>query len=126
MTSLDTVTLPDDSLYWADEFRWSPVAQSSARTLSGALVVEESAHQGGRPITLRGAWVDRSTVDALRTLEQQVGTSMTLTLPDGRTFTVLFRRDGGAGVEAVPLYPLADPATDTLYELTLRLMEANP
>ncbi len=125
MSDLDGVTLPDN-LHWPDEFTWSPVGQTTERTLSGAMVVEEAARQGGRPITLRGAWIDRTTVDALRSLEQQVGTNMTLTLPDGRTFTVLFRRDSSAGVEAEPLFPRAAPDTETLYALTLRLMEANP
>ena len=33
---LDDITLPDD-LLWINEFDWNPVAQSTERSLSGAL-----------------------------------------------------------------------------------------
>jgi len=126
MTTLDdgnsTVTLTDNC-YWADEFQWVPIAQTRERTLSGAEVVEESEKKSGRPITLRGAWVTRAKVQALEALQANVATTMTLTLPDGRTRTVYWRRDS-PGVEAKPLYPKATPNADTLYKLTLRLMEA--
>ncbi len=122
MTALASVTLPDN-LYWADEFQWEPVAQSSERTLSGALVVEETAKAKGRPITLEGAWLDRTTVQDLKALADQAATDMTLELPDGRTFTVLFRRSDAPTIEAMPLFPISEPATDTLYSVTIRLME---
>ncbi len=37
---LDTLTLSDKFL-WLNEFDWSPVAQESERTLTGALMVSE-------------------------------------------------------------------------------------
>lgn len=120
------VTLPDNVL-WTDEFAWSPVAQATDRTLDGTQVIEEAAKTGGRPITLRDMWVDRSTVQALRTLEAQVATEMTLTLPGGSQFTVLWRRDGNTpAVSAEPLFPNAPDVytADSLYRLELRLMEA--
>jgi len=123
MTSLATVTLPDN-LHWSDEFRHQPVAQALERTLSGALVVEETAQSdAGRPITLDGVWLDRATLDSLYSLVEQVNTTMTLTLPDGRTFDVLFRRDSPS-VEAEPLFPIAHPSSNTLYSVTIRLMVA--
>jgi len=122
--NLATVTLPDN-VRWRDEFAWSAVTQATERTLSGAMVVEETPRQSGRPITLEGLWCDRSTVEALRTLEEQVATEMTLDLPDGRTFTVLWRRDSEPALRADPLLPaVIDPDPDELYEVTLRLMEA--
>lgn len=123
MSSLDAVDL-GDNFSWVDEFTWSPVAGTTERTLTGAMVVEESPKPSGRPITLRGEWLTRTTVESLRTLELQLETPMTLTLLDGRTFTVLWRRSDGAAVEARPLYPIANPDSEMLYEVTLRLMEA--
>lgn len=121
---LDTVTLPDN-VQWPDELAWQPVVQSTERTLTGALVTDEEARTGGQPITLTGMWVTRATVEALRSLEAQVATEMTLTLPGGAQKTVLWRRDGERPVEAEPLWPDApDVLTpDSLYSLTLRLME---
>lgn len=122
-----TVTLPDN-LLWEDEFGWSPVAQATDRTLTGSQIVEETAKSGGRPITLSGLWLDRATVQSLRSLEAQVATEMTLTLPGGATHNVLWRRgDSEPAVRAEPIRPVApDVHSDSdLYEVTLRLMEAN-
>lgn len=113
-----------DNLHWRDEYQWAPVAAATERTLSGALVVEEAALTKGRPITLAGAWLPRTTVDALRALEAQVATPLSLVLPDARTFSVLWRRDDGPAVEAQPLFAEAAPGAGALYEVTLRLMEA--
>lgn len=122
-----TVALPDN-LLWEDEFAWSPVAQAQARTLTGALVVEENAKQKGRPITLSGLWLTRATVQSLKDLEAQAATNMTLTLPGGATHDVLWRRGGNEpAVAAEPIRPVApDVHTDSdLYDVTLRLMEAS-
>lgn len=122
MTALATVTLPDN-LYWSDEFAWDPNAQQSEYTLTGALIVEESTRQAGRPITLAGAWVDRATVQALRALAATPGDIQTLTLPDARSFQVLFRR-GDQAIEAAPIGgPFAAPQAGDRYRLTLRLIE---
>lgn len=124
MNQLSTVALPDN-LYWSDEFDWSPVRQARTYTLTGAMIAEESTALAGRPITLEGAWVPRTTVQALVVLEAQEATPMTLTLSDGRTFQVLFRREQDQALEVEPLFPRA-PASytnDTIYTMTLRLME---
>ena len=123
MTQLNDIELPDN-LYWSDEFTWSPVDQATERTLTGSQVVEETPRIGGRPLTLEGAWVSRATVEALKALEAQAATEMTLTLADGRTFTVLWRRGSNAGVEAQPVFEAAPGVTPAFYRLTLRLMEA--
>lgn len=124
MSQLSTVPLPDN-LYWSDEYQWSQVAQAQARTLDGALVVEEVALQGGRPVTLQGLWLTRTEVEQLRVLEGQVSQPMNLTLPDGRQLSVLWRREGGRPcLEAQPLHPRAAPDGETLYRVTLRMMEA--
>jgi len=122
--TLNTVALPDN-LYWSDEYEWSPVEQAVTPTLTGALIVEESTRLAGRPITLDGMWVPRSTVEAVRALAAQPATPRTLTLADGRTFTVLFRHSDGQPVEAKPLWDAAPDVRDAAdtYTLTLRLME---
>lgn len=125
MNQLASVPLPDN-IYWSDEFDWNPVGQVRTYTLTGALVVEETLMQAGRPITLEGAWITRQSVQDLVTLQGAAATAMTLTLDDGRTFNVLFRREGDTPpVEASPLFPGSPSAYTpaTLYTLTLRLME---
>lgn len=119
---LADITLPDNC-YWADEYAFEPVAQSRVRTLTGGQVVEELALQGGRPVTIEGLWVPRSTVDALEALRAQSATPMALTLPDARELTVLWRRGNAAAVESEPLFPLAEPSAGTTYAITLRLLE---
>ena len=65
---LDDITLPDD-LLWINEFDWNPVAQSTERSLTGALLVQERQLIHGRPIVLSGngeaGWVSRLTVKSL-------------------------------------------------------------
>lgn len=89
--TLDAAALPD-GLRWSDEFAWSPLAQATEYSLTGALIVEQSAKQAGRPITLTGgkdfAWLTRAEVEALKAL-LDAGDEMTLTLHDFREFQVV-------------------------------------
>lgn len=123
--TLDAIVLPDD-LDWQDEFDWAPVAQTITPTLTGAIIVEENAVPEGRKITLVAgetfAWAKRSLVQQLKEKEAQLNTTMTLTLNDGRTFTVIWRRDP-VGVEAKQLIQIADPSDNDNYLLTLRFTE---
>ncbi|WBA83740.1 hypothetical protein [Endozoicomonas sp. GU-1] len=126
---LDTIALPDD-LLWIDEFRWNPVEQSTERSLTGALLVQEGQLKQGRPITLSGkgeaGWVTRQTVKSLLALSKSAGLSFDLTLPDNRTFTVIFDRSSGAPVEAEQVMTAAYPTDDDFYFLTLRLLTVEP
>ncbi|BBG85353.1 hypothetical protein AHGSH82_024980 [Aeromonas hydrophila] len=127
MITLAGIELPDD-LDWEDEFGWEPVGQVITPTLSGAIVVEEAVQSEGRPITLRSdgeAWVRRSIVLELQALAAVPSLRMQLHL-NGRIFTVIWRRESGGGFEAKQLYRIADPDTQTPYEITLRLLEVNP
>lgn len=130
MTELAGITLPDD-MQWEDEFTWLPVAQQSDVALSGALILEESTLLAGRPITLRSlqsgnqysAVADYTTVLALRALAataRDQTSPMALTLPDGRTTTVMFRH-ADLGFEARPLKHIVPPEPTDLYLITLRL-----
>ena len=125
---LETVTLPDD-LLWVNEYQWQPVEQETERTLTGALLVQEQAKRYGREIELSGeqsAWVSRSTIEALKALEAEAEKVMTLSLPDSRTFQVIFDRNNGTAVEAQQILPYAYPDDDYLYSLTIRLLTVAP
>ncbi|WP_265451678.1 hypothetical protein [Aeromonas salmonicida] len=116
--TLNSVLLPDD-LVWRDEFEWAPVEQVVTPTLSGALLVEETAKPEGRPLTLSGH-CSRAKVQEIKVLEAQVAKLMTLTLLDGVARTVVWRRPG---VVATPLIEMADPEGGDPYALTLNLTE---
>ncbi len=124
--TLGSVTLPGD-LKWADEFAWSAVARSAEYSLTGALIVEEATKQAGRPITLEGKsesqgyiWLERSVILALHALVATPLWTGTLTLADGRTFSVMFR-DDGLSAEPV-LHQNHTAALDSLpYTFTLKL-----
>lgn len=129
--TLDDIVLPPD-LEWTDEYRWSPAQQVAQYTITGALVVQASGVQAGRPITLEAkgdghVWVPRSLVDAMRAKLIVPGATMTLTLVDGRTFDVIARPQDGSPFEAdqVDFRATADiDVRDLLpYTLTLRLMQ---
>ena len=122
---LDTITLPDD-LLWVNEFDWNPIEQSTERSLTGALLVQEQQLQFGRPLELSGGleagWVARSTVVDLLALSTIANKVMTLTLPDLREYTVIFDRQSGSPVEAQQILPFAYPDDDYKYSLTIRLL----
>ncbi len=124
--SSTTVNLSDD-LLWADENSWNPVEQSGQRTITGALIVSSATRVGGRPITLQpedesSAWMTSATLAALRSLAAVPGRVMTLTLR-GQTYSVIFRHQDGAGVEAVPVVHYRDVNSGDFYRVTIRLME---
>ena len=122
---LDTITLPDD-LLWINEFDWNPVMQSTDRSLTGAMLVQEQGKLYGRPIELSGGseagWVSRSTVVDLLALSKIANKVMTLTLPDLREYSVIFDRQSGSPIESQQIMPFAYPDDDHHYRLTIRLM----
>ncbi len=125
---LGTLTLPDNFV-WMNEFDWSAVAQEVERSLTGSLVVSESQKTYGRPIVLgdgENSWLTLSKVNALFALSAVAGQKLALTLPDGRTYTVIFDRADGAPIEAQPLFPLTVPSSAPsdghFYSVVIRLM----
>lgn len=122
---LDDIVLPDD-LLWVDEFDWSPVTQSMALTLTGALLVESAVQLAGRPITLVGGqdygWTTRAVVVALKAKAANPVIEMVLTLNDYRQFNVIFNHAQTA-IEARDLQGYNAPDDDDHYTLTLRLLE---
>lgn len=132
---LDAIELPED-LLWSDETTSWKVGQTVATTLTGARIIQESALQAGRPITLESqqngsdyvAVVPRSVVDALLAKEAIAGAApMTLSLPvfedEPRTFQVLWRRTDGPAIESRPISFKAPIAPSDFFYITLRLMQ---
>lgn len=115
--SLDAITLPDD-LWWDDETDWTPVAQDQGWSVSGALLLDISTKQAGRPITLVGdettAWATRETVLALQTQAAIPNQTMTLTI-DAVTYDVMFRHSDGQPIEAEPVVRMRPPAATDYY-----------
>lgn len=109
---------------WADEHSWTPVAQSTEYSLTGALIVESARKQAGRPITLKGGirfvWVTRSQLLALDAALKADGARFILTLHDGRRWSVIPRHDGDGPIVAAPVPAVldsgpADPTSNTKY-----------
>lgn len=129
------ITLPCD-MYWSDEFTAWRVGQLQRTSVTGALIVNESALQAGRPITLETTKSGNPYVGAitlpvlqqLQALEEQPRTvPMTLSMPahnsGTRNFTVLFNRASGKALEARPLL-FASPYLDSdRFAITLRLIQ---
>lgn len=125
--TLDDIDLTDN-LVWQNEFAFSSVTQERERSLTGGLLIQEGVKQYGRPIILGPSWLDRATIDALVAKAATPSTLMTLTLDDGRTFTVIFDRAQGSGIDAVPVnpYTLASQEPTWQYQTTLRLLTVEP
>ena len=129
--TLDAIVL-DGDLIWTDEFQWTPVDRSVKYSLTGAPILSEQTRLAGRPITLNSKpesqselsgsnsliWMNRATVKALYTKASTIGLTMTLTLHDGRTFTVAFREDG---FNAKPVRHIAPHEDTDPYYLSIQL-----
>lgn len=123
------LALPPD-LVWTDELTWSAVAQSTERSITGALLVDAMARNGGRPITLAGdvtsAWITRGDLITLKTWAAIPGQRFTLTVR-GEVFTVLFDHGTDEETRALAMSAVveySDPeATDYYCSLTLRFIE---
>lgn len=109
----------EQQLQWTDEL-WLPVGQQRRYSLSGIVHTTENVRYG-RPITLAAElpWcvLNHSTVESLRNAASTPGFQFQLVFDDGRSFTVLFRRD----VNPLDLTPI-DPRKE-LYSGTINLME---
>jgi len=119
-----TITLPDD-LEWIDEYDHDPIGQDIQPMIGGGMIISENNITSGRLITLvsrDGVWVLKSILDAVIVFKNTIDKQMTLTLPDARTFTVMFDRSS-APVEAVQLFEKRLPLPDDYYTLTLKLLE---
>ena len=127
--TLNDIELPDD-LLWINEFDWNPVMQSTDRSLTGAMLVQEQGKLYGRPIEISGGseagWVSRSTVVDLLALSKIPNKVMTLTLPDLREYSVIFDRQSGSPIESQQIMPFAYPGDAYKYSLTIRMLTVEP
>lgn len=123
--------LPPD-LLWTDEFRWSPIAQATERSITGALLVDVSPRLDGRTITLQGredsAWILRSGLATLHAWAALPGQEFTLTLNDGTARSVIFdhgtAEESNAIAQVAPVVDFSDPEPSDYYcSLTLRFLE---
>lgn len=117
-------------MVWSDEFGdWARQERSHQYSIAGSLLIDVAARQEGRPITLSGAgnagWIHRDALEALRTLSEDAEAEHTLTLADGRTFTVRFAADT-APVTATPVGRPELPADWQRYIATVRLVTVTP
>lgn len=124
--TLDAINLPDD-LVWRDEYGWSNVSQNIKRSLTGALVIQESTQAKGRIITISGspntAWITKSVLDALLAKANVPDTIMTLTY-HGTPYNVMFSRNGNTSpVDAKQLFDLSDPTATDIYYVALKFIE---
>lgn len=119
-----TVELSEHML-WSDEFAWSPVQQSTERSISGELHIDVSAAVGGRPITLESGadfgWLTRAECQVLDGWRAVPGAVMQLSLR-GVTKSVLFDHERG-GLGFVPVSDFADPLPSDWCALTLKFIE---
>jgi hypothetical protein len=126
--TLATLTIPA-GCRWIDEFEWSPVQSTEARSLTGALIIDTATKIKGRPITLQASddagWhgMTKDIVADLFALAAAPTATYTLTLADARTFTVRFRTAEDTPITARPLADRENPPDDWPYITTIRLME---
>lgn len=124
MITLQGIELPP-YLHWADEFTWSPVDQGEEYSTTGALLLDISIKQAGRPITLVGTdhlgFITRAKLLELQALSD---TPVEMELDyHGRIFTVRFRYGDGGPVTADKIIPrIPEKATDPYRNLKINLI----
>lgn len=111
---------------WIDEYTWKAVLQRIRPTVTGAVNVEASTLQAGRPISLSGAgnrmWATRAVAETLRAWAALPAQTFLLVLRDEAARTVVFNQEAGA-IEADPIFGLADVQDGDYYRVTLRFLE---
>jgi hypothetical protein len=112
-----TIILPDDLLF-ENQSEFTTILQNVDHSLDGVCVVEEFIKQNGLSIILTGtdnrAWITKTTLAELLTLESLAGKVLTLTLADSRTFQVMLDRSSGSAIGYKQLFDIF-PTTDEDY-----------
>lgn len=124
------VQLPKD-LLWEDEFQWSKVARNSYYTLTGALVIESSVKQVGRPITLRPpddqmGWILRSDLLTLLSWTEDPLKEMQLVLEypgDTRVINCIWRPGDDQPIIAKPVRQWSENQSGDHWLATFKLTE---
>ena len=113
--SINGIDLPEKTTVWMNEFDGSLIAQSVEADINGTPVIEYiSAPKGYQNMVLSCGWIQKSVLDLLKA-SRDAGTQaeMTLVLPDGREFSVVWNHVDGSPIEAQPVQELTEyEATD--------------
>ena len=111
--------------WWRDEYGYSSLKQSApVYTLSGAVDIQQGTMLAGRPITLdcTNARIKRSELEQLQAWVQVPELTMTLTHPDGRTFTVLFAATALTDIVDIKNYKPSDKGPDDPMQANINLL----
>lgn len=111
--------------HWVDEYGYSALTQSApVYTLSGAVDIQQGTMLAGRPITLdcTNARIKRSELEQLQAWVQMPELTMTLTHPDGRTFTVLFASPALTDITPVKVIRAGDEHPDDKFTANINLL----
>ena len=111
--------------YWSDEYEWSPIKQSEpVYTLSGAMDIQQGTMLAGRPITLdcSKARIKRMDLEMLQDWSMVPELTMTLTHPDGRSFTVMFARPAMSDIDAIKNYRAGDEQGNDAFKANIHLL----
>ena len=113
-------------LLWTDEHSWTPIQQSAERSITGTMLIEYGVKTAGREITLEpedgnSAWLNRATLDALKTAIAIPGLEMALSI-NGTSHSVVFRHLDGP-LSAVPVVHYNDADPGDWFSVTLRFLE---
>lgn len=111
--------------WWRDEYDWSPLKQSApVYMLSGAMDIQQGTMLAGRPITLdcTHARLTRRDLAKLQSWSSVPELDMTLTHPDGRTFTVIFTAQALSDIVDIKNYKPSDKQADDAMTANINLM----
>lgn len=109
--------------FWSDEFDYEPVAQVLKRSANKfSLFNFELAQEAGRPMTLTGSWVPRTTVLEIETRRAVAGGVHKVELDDGREFDVIFDRSSQSVVAEQVEGSRTNPQDTDKYSITLHLL----
>lgn len=120
---LDDIDL--ENMVWSNQFQWNALEQSTDRSLTGGLIVQQGKKLYGRPITLTNSWLKKSVLEALQSKEAEADLKMTLLLDDGTEHTVIFDRENTA-ISATQVFDHSNPDDDWQYDSTIRLLTVEP
>lgn len=130
--TIGSVTLPS-GLRWIDEFGPGSDLIGQVETISctGAIIIQASAQQAGRALTLQtiddgggqyGPLLTRAQVVALKALADVAGAVYSVTLNDGRTFNAMFTRKNGPAVQSDQAVYFDAPSDTDWHTATIRMI----
>ena len=116
-----TITLPPDTT-WQTEFARKFVKQTCVQRADGGLFVMEQPVTAGQPITVDPHFLTYATCQAINAI-MTAGMTMTLTLPGGQVFTVIWDYAQQKPLATTPIADYADPVATTPYAVLLYFLQ---